>query len=237
MPSKKTKYSIQVVVILAIFFFVLFNLIFRLVMDYKAEAGREKAELLEKERVRLEFITNIDDQYKKLVNLYDAREYEKAIAIIKVFNKYGKPDYEDLARIKKEIRFASLKKTIESISKAPLNKYIKLSEEIDIDTDEDRTIEVLIRSPGYGYYFYESDFPVFLEGLALSISGDFSENIIWSSNLDGELGTGKKIAVNLSIGEHQLTATCSNGITKGQMETKIYIEKDPEFLKKYKKKQ
>jgi len=231
MPSRKASYSIQIVVILAIFFFVLFNLIFKLIIEVRSESIQRKAEQFEKERIKSEFITKIDDQYNQLIKLYEANEYEKAIEIIKVFNKYEKSDYKNLPKIKKEIRLFYLKKKLDFIPKIHLNEYMKLSKDIDIQ--EDDSTEVFIRTPRYGQYFYTSDFPVMLEGVALSVAGEFSDGIIWSSDVDGELGKGKKIAVRLSIGEHQILATGTNGVTKGSMTTRVFIEKEPDFLKKY----
>lgn len=231
MPGKKTSYSIQVVVILAIFFFVLFNLIFKLVIDLRSESIQREAELLEKEKIKQEFIANIDGEYNRLLKLYNAKAYEKVIEIIKAFNKYEKSGYKDLPKIKKEIRLFYLKKKLEFIPKIHLDEYMKLSKDIDIE--EDDSTEVFIRTPRYGQYFYLSDFPIQLEGVALSITGDFSEGLVWVSDIDGELGRGKKIGVSLSIGEHQITAFGTNGVTEGRMMTRIFIEKDPDFLKKY----
>jgi len=234
MPSQKTTYSIQIVVILAIFSFVLFNLIFKLVVDIRSESLQKKAEQLEKERIKLEFIAKIDKQYDRLIKLHDANEYKKAIEIIKAFNKYGKSDYKNLPKIKKEIRLFYLKKKLDFIPKIHLNEYMKLSKDIDIE--EDNSTEVFIRTPRYGQYFYTSDFPIFFEAVALSVTGDFSDTIIWTSNIDGELGKGKKISARLSIGEHQIKAVGTNGISTGSMVTRIFIEKEPDFLKDYIKK-
>ncbi len=233
MPSKKTTYSIQIVIILAIFSFVLFNLVFKLILDLRAEAMKKKAEELERQRIKQEFITNIDAQYAKVQKLFQAKEYEKAIEIIKVFNKYEKSDYKDLPEIKKEIRLFYLKKKLEFIPKIHLKEYMELSKDIDIE--EDDSTEVFIRTPRYGQYFYTSDFPIKLEGVALSIKGDFSDGIIWTSSIDGELGKGKMITIRPSIGEHIITAKGTNGVTTGEMTTKIFIEKDPDFLKDYKR--
>jgi len=231
MASKKTMYSIQVVIILAIFFFVLFNLIFKLVIDLRLESVKREAELLEKETIKQEFIANIDEEYHSLLKLYNAKAYEKVIEIIKVFNKYEKSDYKDLPGIKKEIRLFYLKKKLEFIPKIHLDEYMKLSKDIDIEGDD--STEVFIRTPRYGQYFYISDLPIHLEGVALSVTGDFSNDLVWVSDIDGELGRGKKIEVRLSIGEHQITAFGTNGVTEGHMITRIFIEKDPGFLKKY----
>ena len=231
MLSKKTKYTIQIVVILTVFFFVLFNLVFKLIVDINSEAKMKKAQLLEKERIKSEFIVGIDEQYGKLLTLYDSKEYEKTLDLIKIFNKHGQSDYKELPEIKKEIRLIFLKKKLELIPKIQLQEYVKLSEEIDIEVDE--STEVFIRVPRYGQYFYVSDFPIVLEGIALSIKGDFSNSITWVSNIDGELGKGKKLAVRLSYGEHQITATGTNGVTTGSMTTRIFVERDPDFLKYY----
>ncbi|MCP4763712.1 MAG: hypothetical protein GY870_18215 [archaeon] len=233
MPSKKAAYSMQVVVILSIFCFVLFNLVFKLIIDLRAESIRKKAEQIEKERIKHEFIVNIDDQYNRLLKLFQAHEYGKAIEIIKVFNKYEKSDYKNLAAIKKEIRLSALKKKLDFIPKIHLDEFMQLSKDIEIEQDD--STEVFIRTPRYGQYFYTSDLPIILEGIALSVAGEFSEGLVWTSSLDGKLGKGKKIPVSLSIGAHEITATGSNGITKGFMKTRIFIEKEPDFLKNYNK--
>lgn len=233
MPSEKTKYSIQVVVILGIFFFVLFNLVFKLVIDLRSESFRKKAEELEKQKAKQEFIATIEDQYNQLLKLYQAKEYSKSIEIIKVFNKYKQSDYKNLPAIKKEIRLFSLKKKLEFIPKIQFNDYIKLSKDIDIE--EDDSTEVFIRTPRYGQYFYTSDLPIVLEGVALSVTGDFSDQIVWTSDKDGELGVGQKVLVRLSVGMHQITATSSNGLTTGHMLTQVIVEKDPAFLEEYRK--
>ncbi len=232
MPSKKkTAYYIQVVVILSIFFFVLFNLIFKLIIDLRSESIRKKAEQIEKERIKHEFIVNIDNQYNRLIKLFQTKEYDKAIAIVKIFNKYEKSDYKNLPEIKKKIRLFSLKKKLEFIPKIQLNEFLKLSKDIDIEQDD--STEVFIRTPRYGQYFYTSDFPIILEGVALSIAGDFSDTIEWISNIDGNLGRGGKKEATLSIGGHEITAIGTNGITKGSMTIKVFIENKPDFLKKY----
>lgn len=235
MPSKKgpktTTYPMQIVLILSVFFFVLFNLIFRLIIDLRSDALQREAERKEQERIKKEFIVNIEDRYAQLLKLYEAKQYEKAIQIIKVFNEYGESDYRHLPEIKKDIRLFYLKKKLEFIPKIHLAEYMELSKDIDIE--EDDSTEVFIRTPRYGQYFYTSDLPLHLEGVALSVKGDFSDKIIWSSSIDGELGTGKSIKANLSVGTHKITAVGSNGVTTGAMSTRVHIEKDPEFLKDY----
>lgn len=229
--SKKFGFSIQIVIILAVFFFVLFNLVFKLVIDMRTQAEEKKIQQMEQEKVRQEFILKIEDQYAQLKKLYEAKEYEKAIEMIKVFNKYDQADYKDIPEMKKNIRLFYLKKKLEIIPKINWDEFMELSRDIDID--EDDSTEVFIRTPRYGQYFYTSDFPIVLEGIALSIKGDFSNSIVWTSSLDGELGKGNKIQVELSIGEHEIKAVGSNGETTGSMAIRIYIEKDPEFLKQY----
>jgi hypothetical protein len=216
---------------LIVFSFVLFNLVFKFIGEIRSESIKKKAEQIEKQKIKTEFILNIEDQYQQMQKLYQAKEYEKVIEIIKIFNQYEKSDYKDLAKIKKEIRLFYLKKKLDFIPKIHLNEYIQLSKDIEIK--EDNSTQVFIRTPRYGQYFYTSDFPILLEGVALSVIGDFSDDIVWTSNIDGNIGKGKQLSVRLSIGEHQITATGTNGVTTGTMETLIYIEKDPDFLKNY----
>jgi hypothetical protein len=229
--SHKTSYYIQVIVILAVFFFVLFNLVFKLFIDLRSDALKRQAQQRARQKAEKQFLVKIDDHYKRLMKLYNAGEYEKAVEIIKQFNKFGKPDYKDLPAIKKKIRMVLLKRKLEFIPKIHLTEFMQLSKDIDIKQDD--STEVFIRRPRYGQYFYTSDLPIEFEGTALSVTGDFSDSIIWTSSIDGRLGKGKKIAVNLSVGEHTITATGTNGKTKGSMEIRIYIEKDPDFVKDY----
>ena len=235
MAFKKKAYSIQVIIIVSIFCFVLFNLVFKLILDMRSESVRKKAEQIEKDRLKHEFIVNVDKRYETLLKLFETKEYDKAIKIIKTFNKYGKSDYKNLPAIKKEIRLSALKKKLEFIPKIHLDEFMQLSQDIEITKDD--STEVFIRTPRYGQYFYTSDFPITLEGIALSVSGDFSNALVWDSDIDGQLGIGKKINIILSIGAHEITATGTNGTTKGFMKTKIFIEKDPAFLKKYSNKE
>ncbi len=214
---------------IAVFSFVLFNLVFKLIGEIRSESIKKEAALIEQQRVKTQFISNIEEQYKQMQKLYQAKEYKKVIEIIKVFNQNGKSDYKDLAKIKKEIRLFYLKKKLDFIPKIHLNEYVQLSKDIEIE--EDNSTQVFIRTPRYGQYFYTSDFPILLEGVALSLSGDFSDAIVWTSSVDGNLGKGKQLSVRLSIGKHQITATGTNGMTTGTMETPIYIEKDPDYIK------
>lgn len=231
MPSDKTNYTIQVVVILSIFFFVLFNLIFKLVIDYRTDSIKKKAEVVAAEKAEKTFLASMESQYSELIKLYQAREYEKVIEIIKVFNQYDKADYKKLPQIKKEIRLFYLKKKLEFIPKIQLTDYIQLTEDIDIQ--EDDSTEVFIRRPRYGQFFYTSDLPITLEGIALSIKGDFSDTIVWESSVDGAIGQGKIIQAHLTIGTHLITATGTNGETVGKMFTQIRIENKPDFLQQY----
>ncbi len=231
MLFKKISYVIQVVVILSIFFLVLFTLVNRLTVDLKSESIKKRAVQVEKERIKAEFIANINEQYDRLLKLFNAKEYDKATEIIKKFNKYEKSEYKNITEIKKKIRSFKLKKKMDLIPKIKLNEFMKKSRDTDIDKDD--SVEVYIRAPRYGQNFYISDLPVLFEGVASSVRGDRSEEIVWSSNLDGELGKGKKISVRLSIGEHQIAAAGKNGTAKGSMSINIIIAKEPDFLKKY----
>lgn len=216
---------------LAVFFLVLSSLIFKLVGEMRSESIRKEAEQIEKERIKTQFLSNIENEYQQMQKLYQAKEYEKVIDMIKVFNQYDRSDYGELPAIKKEIRLFYLKKKLDFIPKIHLNEYIQLSKEIEIE--EDNSTQVFIRTPRYGQYFYPSDFPILLEGVALSVTGDFSEDIVWTSSIDGNLGKGKQLPVRLSIGQHKITATGTNGMTTGTMETRIHIERDPVFIKQH----
>jgi len=71
--------------------------------------------------------------------------------------------------------------------------------------------------------FYTVDSTIPLVGTVTDReNGNLSASIIWSSNIDGELGRGAAIRVsNLTVGEHVITATAtdSGGITSGATKT------------------
>ncbi len=231
MLSNKIKYSVQVCLMLIVFFIVLSGLIYKFVGEMQSETMRKRAEQLEKERAKTEFITNIETHYEQIKTLYQAGEYDKAIKAIKVFEKYGKSDYKEVSKIEEEIQTAKLRKKLDFLPKIDLDRYIDSSK--NKKTEQDTSTQVFIRTPRYGQYFFNpSDFPILLEGIALSLKGDFSDDIIWTSSIDGELGKGQQLYVRLSNGEHQITATGTNGITTGTMETLIYIWPDDEFIKR-----
>ena len=133
MLSRRTRYSIQLAVILSIFFFVLFNLVFKLIVDLRSESMQKEAEEAKIQRERLAFTVHIEDHYEELQRLYQAKEYEKAIEIIKLFNVHEKPDYKNLPEIKKQIRLVYLKKKLDFIPKIQLDEYMQLSKDIDIE--------------------------------------------------------------------------------------------------------
>jgi len=230
MLSNKIKYSVQVTLMLIVFFIVLSGLIYKFVGEMQSETMRKRAEQIEKERAKTEFITNIEDRFNQIKKLYQDEEYDKAIDAIKVFEKHGKSDYKNLSKIEEDIRVAKLRKKLDFLPKIDLDKYINSSK--NENPEQDTSTQVFIRTPRYGQYFFNpSDFPIRLEGIALSLKGDFSDDIIWTSSIDGDLGKGQKISARLSIGEHKITATGTNGITTGNMETLIYVWADDEFIR------
>jgi hypothetical protein len=58
--------------------------------------------------------------------------------------------------------------------------------------------------------------------------GDVSEQIVWSSNRDGELGSGASLAVTLSSGGHLLTASVTDetGLT-GSAQRSVTVSLPP----------
>jgi len=221
MVSKKIKYYAQVALMLIVFFIVLSGLIYKFTNEM--QSGSRKQTAVEIEKRKTEFIATIENRYQEIKRQYQAEEYAKTIAAIEVFESHGKSDYKDLQEIKKEIWIRYLKKKLDFIPKIQLDQYIqKLKKE---KRQKDTSTQVFIRQPIYGQYFFSpSDLPIVLEGIALSLIGDFSDDIIWTSSIDGNLGKGKQLTVRLSIGDHHISATATNGVTTGTMETLIYIK-------------
>ncbi len=64
-----------------------------------------------------------------------------------------------------------------------------------------------ITSPAAGAQFTTAQMPISLTGTATDAQdGDISAEIMWHSNIDGALGIGSSLSVNLSAGTHLLTA-------------------------------
>lgn len=76
------------------------------------------------------------------------------------------------------------------------------------DTNAAPTISVTSPTDGASQNLDEST--VFTATANDQEDGDISENIQWSSNVDGDLGTGSQITVQLSQGEHIITASITD---------------------------
>lgn len=77
--------------------------------------------------------------------------------------------------------------------------------------------ELTINSPSQGAIFTTEDSITF-SGIAIDdVDGDISNNIQWTSQIDGTIGIGASITSTLSEGEHDITAIISD--SEGQIET------------------
>lgn len=77
-------------------------------------------------------------------------------------------------------------------------------------TPENTAPQITIQSPSNGSAF-QDDESVQLVGVASdNEDGNLSQNIVWSSSVDGVLGTGGSLQVMLSEGEHTLTASVTD---------------------------
>ncbi|MCG8686263.1 MAG: hypothetical protein MI892_15400 [Desulfobacterales bacterium] len=227
MLSKKAKYAVQVTLMIFVFGVVLGALIYNYIGDRKVEVRKEQAEQVEKEKKRVEFVVKIEDHYIQLKEYYKAKDYDKAVEVIMLFVEYGEADYKDLTEMKEEIRKYYLKKKFDFIPKIDLNAYLPQQKEKEEKIEQDDSLEVFIQSPRYDQYFYPFDFPLRFEAIALSSEGDYSDDIVWTSSIDGVIGKGKLLFVRLSIGDHTITATSTDGVRTGKMETLIHMLEDP----------
>lgn len=74
-----------------------------------------------------------------------------------------------------------------------------------------------LTSPGTEFIFGQS---IALHGMSFDPDeGDISSTIIWSSSLGGALGTGASISPSLSIGNHTITASVTDGLNTTVTET------------------
>jgi hypothetical protein len=69
---------------------------------------------------------------------------------------------------------------------------------------------VSISSPSYNTTITEGDSLSFTATAADDEDGDISTNIVWTSSIDGALGTGGTITTNLTDGAHTITATITD---------------------------
>jgi hypothetical protein len=92
-----------------------------------------------------------------------------------------------------------------------------LSDQIAIGITVNATPTVAISAPAHGSNFAEGE-SVALVGTASDFEdGDVTSVLTWSSDLDGDLGTGGSLVSNLSLGLHTITAeaTDSAGLAGG----------------------
>jgi hypothetical protein len=92
-----------------------------------------------------------------------------------------------------------------------------LSDQIAIGITVNATPTVAISAPAHGSNFAEGE-SVALVGTASDFEdGDVTSVLTWSSDLDGDLGTGGSVVSNLSLGLHTITAeaTDSAGLAGG----------------------
>ncbi len=75
--------------------------------------------------------------------------------------------------------------------------------------------EVTITSPANGAVYTEGDSITFAGTATDQEDGDLTASLTWTSNLDGQIGTGGSFAAVLSVGTHTVTAaaTDSGGLT------------------------
>ncbi|MCW9018136.1 MAG: Ig-like domain-containing protein, partial [Kangiellaceae bacterium] len=93
----------------------------------------------------------------------------------------------------------------------------EVSEIIIVSVNETINIapEISITAPVGGNSFYDSDVITFTASATDSEDGDISQNVIWYSDIEGEIGNGASINVSLSASTHTITAeiTDSEGTT------------------------
>ncbi|MDQ8203588.1 PQQ-dependent sugar dehydrogenase [Pelagicoccus sp. SDUM812003] len=83
---------------------------------------------------------------------------------------------------------------------------------VSITVEEpDETPTVTITSPTTGAQFFDTD-TVTISGTASDPEdGDLTSSIVWTSSIDGALGSGASVDVGLSIGSHLIEATVTDG--------------------------
>ena len=81
--------------------------------------------------------------------------------------------------------------------------------EVRVESASSSLLSVNIINPDDGWV-YDSGAWVSFEGIAGGRAEDLSETIQWTSNIDGPLGIGNQLLVQLSDGTHQISASVTN---------------------------
>jgi hypothetical protein len=69
---------------------------------------------------------------------------------------------------------------------------------------------VVITSPGMDSTFSSGSVETFSGAATDPETGDITANLIWTSSLDGQIGTGRSVSKTLSLGTHTITASVSD---------------------------
>ena len=69
---------------------------------------------------------------------------------------------------------------------------------------------ILISSPASNSIFDDNESIVLIASADDTEDGDLSDSIEWRSSLDGDLGTGGQLDVDLSVGQHEVTASITD---------------------------
>ncbi|PWK54253.1 fibronectin type III domain-containing protein [Pleionea mediterranea] len=85
---------------------------------------------------------------------------------------------------------------------------------------------ILISSPASNSIFDDNESIVLIASADDTEDGDLSDSIEWRSSLDGDLGTGGQLGVDLSVGQHEVTASITdNGNQVNETSIVITINK------------
>jgi hypothetical protein len=77
-------------------------------------------------------------------------------------------------------------------------------------TPENSAPQVSIQSPANGSSFEDSQSIVFVGAATDNEDGNLSQNIVWSSSIDGVIGTGASVSASLTQGQHTITASVTD---------------------------
>jgi hypothetical protein len=86
---------------------------------------------------------------------------------------------------------------------------------LEVTPSDNQPPTVTILSPGEGASFLSVETINFSGSAVDAEDGDLSQNLVWTSSLDGQLGTGGSTQASLSAGQHviSLVATDSEGVS------------------------
>jgi hypothetical protein len=115
------------------------------VLYFFTEKSKERADLankdipiLKEDRNSSDFLSNMDQHYRQLVDSYNAENFALAIKKLKLFKKYDRIDYRDVEQIKNKL-IAYLDQKVRSVPISETLKNLRMYQQLlELDPENSR---------------------------------------------------------------------------------------------------